>query len=89
MPSTVTDSKKPCVLLWRDLDVQQLHVLKESTDKLRTLAEIFSLTNHKDELKSAVLLDLYFYTLQYPFKQTTMTRMSCHYLLVLFVQLFE
>ena len=35
----------------------------------RTLAEIFSLTNDKSDLKSAILLDLYFYTLQYPLKQ--------------------
>mgnify|MGYP002803578603 CR=1 FL=1 len=69
MPTAVTDSKKPCTLLWCDLDLQQLQSLKESTDKLGTLAKIFSLTNDKGDLKSAILLDLYFYTLQYAEKR--------------------
>ncbi|XP_028394695.1 coiled-coil domain-containing protein 189-like isoform X2 [Dendronephthya gigantea] len=69
MPSAVNDSKKPCVLLWHDLDVHHLHTLKESTDKLGTLAEIFCLKSYKDDLKSAILLDLYFYTLQFAEKK--------------------
>ncbi|XP_046843434.1 coiled-coil domain-containing protein 189-like [Xenia sp. Carnegie-2017] len=68
MPVGTVKSKKPSILLWHDLDVQQLCVLKESTDKLKTLAEMFSLKNYKDDLKSAILLDLYFYTIQFALK---------------------
>ncbi|XP_052826410.1 cilia- and flagella-associated protein 119 isoform X2 [Octopus bimaculoides] len=56
------------VVIWKDLDPDQSQALKDALtlQNVKTiLAEIFNLTNYAEDLREAILLNLYTYTLQY------------------------
>jgi len=63
---------KAKVVVWADLTVDAVDRLNESlnTDHIKqVLADIFMLDNHKDNLKSGIIMDLYYYTLQFAREQ--------------------
>ncbi|BFZ18286.1 hypothetical protein BsWGS_21324 [Bradybaena similaris] len=63
-----TKPRKPKILLWSDLTLSDIERLKDiqNYDQLRhVLADIFSLGNYKQNLKASIVLDLYYYTLQF------------------------
>ncbi|CAL1539235.1 unnamed protein product [Lymnaea stagnalis] len=59
---------KSKILVWSDLSVDAVDRLNESlnADHIKqVLADIFVLDNWKDNLKTGIIMDLYFYTLQF------------------------
>jgi hypothetical protein len=67
MPSDV-DKRCPNVLLWADLTLEHLdsfYQCRTVEDKLRLIGELFQLEDFEINLKSGIVVDLYFYTLQY------------------------
>ncbi|CAG5115474.1 unnamed protein product [Candidula unifasciata] len=60
------------ILIWSDLSLSNIERLNEIQDYdriRRLLADIFSLGNYKQNLKSNIVLDLFYYTLQFARKQ--------------------
>lgn len=47
--------------------IKALNKLKPSFSFLSLLADILRLKDWKDDLRQGILVDLYFYTVQYPF----------------------
>jgi hypothetical protein len=67
MPSDV-DKRCPNVLLWADLTLEHLdsfYQCRTVEDKLRLIGELFQLEDFEINLKSGIVVDLYFYTLQF------------------------
>lgn len=63
---------KAKVVVWADLTVDAVDRLNESlnSDHIKqVLADIFILDNYKDNLKCGIIMDLYYYTLQYAREQ--------------------
>ncbi|CAH3157886.1 unnamed protein product [Porites lobata] len=71
MPSLDEGKKfKPRVLVWTDLTLDNVVNIQrsETPEEVQCLlADIFHLSDWKDDLRQGILVDLYFYTLQYPF----------------------
>eukprot|EP00105_Crassostrea_gigas_P019784 XP_011438393.1 PREDICTED: coiled-coil domain-containing protein 189-like [Crassostrea gigas] len=61
-------SHKAKVCVWSDLTVNDVDRIRESlnADHIKqVLADVFNLDDHKDNLKTGIVMDLYFYTLQF------------------------
>jgi len=66
---------KAKIVVWADLTVDAVDRLNESlnADHIKqVLADIFMLDNYKDNIKIGIIMDLYYYTLQYA-RQMTFT----------------
>ncbi|XP_012939007.1 coiled-coil domain-containing protein 189 [Aplysia californica] len=64
---------KAKIAVWADLSVDAVDRLNESlnADHIKqVLADIFMLDNYKDSLKIGIIMDLYYYTLQYARQQS-------------------
>ncbi|KAL9980648.1 hypothetical protein ACROYT_G009258 [Oculina patagonica] len=70
MPSQDEGKKfKPKVLIWTDLTLDNVVDIQRSEtpeDVQSLLADILHLKDWKDDPRQGILVDLYFYTLQYP-----------------------
>ncbi|XP_031572549.1 coiled-coil domain-containing protein 189-like [Actinia tenebrosa] len=69
MPSVSKERRfKPRVLCWVDLTLENVdEILKsKSADETQSiLADIFKIKDHKEELRSGILIDLYYYSIQF------------------------
>jgi len=67
-PKITQPKHKAELLVWTDLSadaLDRLNMSQNSNDIKNFLAEIFMLDNYKDNLKNGIIIDLYYYTLQY------------------------
>ncbi|OWF44814.1 coiled-coil domain-containing protein 189-like [Mizuhopecten yessoensis] len=61
-------SHRAKVCVWADLTVDDVDRINESDNAAhikQVLAEVFQLSDHRDNLKAGIILDLYYYTIQF------------------------